>query len=127
MFPKILLIALVLFVIIGTHLAFAITIADPCPPKEGITYKCNNPLTSSDLPGLIKSVINQLKPLVRILLALIIIGYGFLYVLYSSTDNKGGLGKLKKAAIPLLIGVLIVLSAETIICAAQKFAGGTCS
>ena len=90
-------------------------------------YEFKNPLTSGDLPSLIKSVIGQLKPLIRILIALIIIGYGFLYVYYSSTENKGGLEKLKKAAIPLLIGALIVLSAETIICAAQKFAGGTCS
>ena len=87
-------------------------------------YEFKNPLTSGDLPSLLRSVRAQLFPFAVTIVTLIIMGYGFLYVYYSSTENQSGLKKLKENAIKLLIGVAIVAGSGAILAAVQTFVNG---
>ena len=121
-FPKILFIAFVLFVIIGTHLAFAES-TPPCS-KDGTTYTCRNPLTSGDLPNLLISVRNQLFPFAITLVSIAILYIGFRMVIAVGSGNASELTKWRKFLVYALIGAAIVAASEPILTAIRTFLTG---
>ena len=94
----------------------------PTPAIAATTFE--NPIESKDLAGLIKSIVDQLFPFAITITALGIMYYGFLYVVYSGTQNQAGLTKLKGLALPLLIGAAIVAGSKVIVEAVKLFAEG---
>ena len=90
---------------------------------ESVKYNCNfkNPITSNpDLCNLIKSVVAQVRPFAITLVSLLIIIYGFRYVLAAASGNEGKLKEVHKQLGWLLLGAAIVGGAVIIIGAVVK-------
>ena len=90
-------------------------------PAIAAIVEFKNPVQSTDLASLIKSIVDQLFPFAITLTAVGILAYGFLYVVYSGSGNEGGIKKLKGLMLWLIIGAAIVAGSKVIVDAVVKF------